>query len=199
MPVDATLDGAEQAMAAHLPEVAIQKLNAFMASTGALDDALRERAELDLTRAMLDSGDAVGGLARLEFPASDQERFWKAEALSELGRWTDAEPIYEEARHERPRALRDAAAIGQAEALHAQGRDRRGAVRAGGVQGTSPRWSACGWRSSIWNGAIGTGAPAARAIEAGEPCGDRWRQYVEGRIYLAEDQAAAALEDFTSC
>ena len=97
------LDSAEQSLSSHLPEVAIVKLNAFLTSSAALDDALRERAEQDLTRAMLDSGDAVGALARLEFPSSDVERFWKAEALSSLGQWDDAAPPLLRARRQRPR------------------------------------------------------------------------------------------------
>ena len=120
---DATLDSAEQAMSARLPEVAIVKLNAFLASNAASDDNLRERAEQDLTRAMLETGDADGALARLEFPASPTERFWKAEALSALGRWDEAAPLYQEVAADGPADLLEAATIGQAEALHAMGRD----------------------------------------------------------------------------
>ena len=125
-------------MGAKLPEVGIVKLNAFLTSSAALDDALRERAERDLTRAMLDSGDAVGALARLEFPSSGVERFWKAEALSSLGRWDDAAPLYEEVAADGPASLREAATIGQAEALHAVGRGEEALALLSRLEGDSP-------------------------------------------------------------
>lgn len=197
-PSDPTLDAAEQAIAANLPEVAIEKLHGFLISSAALDDSLRERAEADLTHAMLDSGDSVGALARLEFPASDLERFWKAEALSALGRWDDAEPVYEELASDGPVSLHIPAVIGQAEALHAAGHT----VEAEAVLAATERVS----DSSIVRLRLAelyletaqvdlaekllAGAKPANLLET------KWRQYVEGRMYLDEDQAAPARQDF---
>jgi tetratricopeptide (TPR) repeat protein len=185
-------------MAARLPEVAIQKLHLFLTSSAALDDALRERAEGDLTRAMLDSGDSVGALARLEYPTSDAERFWKAEALSALGRWDDAGSLYEEVAGDGPAALREAATIGQAEALHAQGRteDAEAALAALEAQSSSTlvrlRLAELCLETQqldLARGLLARSKPS-NLVET------RWRQYVEGRIFLAEDQPAPALEDF---
>jgi tetratricopeptide (TPR) repeat protein len=197
------LDSAEEAMAARLPQVAIVKLDAFLTSSAALDDTLRERAEQDLTHAMLDAGDAVGALARLEYPSSETERFWKAGALSSLGRWDDAAPLYEEVAADGPSSLQEAAAIGQAEALRADGRDEEALAV---LERLETRSSSTLVRLRLAELYLDNEQPdgrqldPARALLAGAKPATlletRWRQYVEGRIYLAEDQDAPALEDF---
>jgi tetratricopeptide (TPR) repeat protein len=185
-------------MASSLPEVAIVKLNAFLISSAALDDALRERAEQDLTRAMLDAGDAVGALARLEFPSNAAERFWKAEALSSLGRWDDAAPLYEEVAAEGPSNLREAAAIGEAEALHAVGRDQEALPLLARLEAHSTSTLVRLRLAELYLEAQQLD-PARELLARAKPgtlLETRWRQYVEGRIYLAEDQDAPAMEDF---
>jgi len=192
------LADAEAALDSHLPEVAIVKLHSFLASSDASDDALREQAESDLTRALLDSGDADGALARLEFPASQSEQFWKAEALSALGRWEDAEPLYEELANDGPSDLREAATIGQAEALHALGRTREAESALAALEAKSPS-AIVGLRLAELYLETQQLQRARQFLDRSPPANlveTRWRQYVEGRIYLAEDQAAPALEDF---
>jgi tetratricopeptide (TPR) repeat protein len=195
---DPAVAAAEQAIAEKLPEVAIVKLNACLASGASLDDASRQRAESDLTEATLDSGDAAGALARLEFPSGEVERFWKAEALSALGRWDDAEPLYQEAAADGPEDLREAATIGQAEALHETGRIGEAETVLAALEAHSKstivrlRLAELYVESNQLDPAralLGRAKPAT-LIET------RWRQYVEGRIYLAEGQDAPALEDF---
>jgi len=192
------LDAAEQAIDARLPEVAIVKLHAFLVSSAALDDTLRERAENDLTRAMLDSGDAAGALAGLEFPQGEVERFWKAEALSALGRWEDAAPLYGEVAADGPASLREAATIGQAEALHALGRGEEAEATLARLEARSS--------STLLRLRLAEFCLESRQLERArqllarsKPAGlfeTRWRQYVEGRLYLAQDQAAPALQNF---
>jgi TolA-binding protein len=192
------LEAAEAAMDAKLPEVAIVKLNAFLTSSAALDDALRERAEQDLTRAMLEAGDAVGALARLEFPSSGVERFRKAEALSSLGRWDDAAPLYEEVATDGPPSLREAATMGEAEALHAVGRGKEALSLLSRLESHS---SSVVVRLRLAELYIESQQlePARKLLAGANPATlaeSRWKQYVEGRIYLAENQDAPALEDF---
>jgi tetratricopeptide (TPR) repeat protein len=195
---DPVLRAAEQALDDRVPEVAIQKLDTFLTSSAALDDALRERAESDLTRAMLDSGDAVGALARLEFPADETQRFWKAEALSALGRWDDAEPLYTEVASDGPAGLEEPAAIGEAEALHALGRTPEAITVLASLKSHSPsplvrlRLAEMYIENQQVNAArkLLAGVKPATLIEK------RWRQYVEGRLYLANGEAAPALDDF---
>jgi tetratricopeptide (TPR) repeat protein len=197
-PADPALAAAEQAMTASLPEVAIVKLNTFLASNAALDDTLRERAERDLTRAMLDSGDAAGALARLDFPSGDDERFWKAEALSALGRWEEAAPLYAEVAGNGPSPLVEPATLGQAEALHAVGRwDDAIALLARYESATGS--TLAGLRLAELYLEDGQIDPARELLAHSNPSGPlqtHWRQYIEGRLYLAEDQAAPALQDF---
>jgi len=195
---DASLDAAEQAISARLPEVAIAKLQAFLTSSAALDDSLRERAENDLTQAMLDSGDFVGALARLEFPEGEVERFRKAEALSALGRWEDAAPLYAEVAAGGPASLREAAAIGQAEALHALA---RGDEAESALARLEPHSSSALVRLRLAELCLESGQleRARQLLARSKPSSlleTRWRQFVEGRVYLAEDQAAPALQDF---
>lgn len=195
---DPTLDGAEQAIAAKLPEVAIVKLNEFLVSGAALDDTLRERGEQDLTRAMIDSGDVVGALARLEYPSSDIERFWKAEALSSLGRWDDAEPLYKEVAADGPAALREAATIGEAEALHSLGRDEEARYVLVTLEAHSTSTLVRLRLAELYveNQELEAARQLLGRAKPASLLETRWRQYVEGRIYLAEDQDAPALEDF---
>jgi TolA-binding protein len=197
-PANPSLDDAEQAMAAKLPEVAIVKLNVFLTSSAALDDSLRERAERDLTRAMLDSGDVVGALARLEYPSGMSERFWKAEALSSLGRWDDAIPLYAEVAADGPDNLREAATIGQAEALHAVSRDLEARSLLETLEAKSPS-TLLQLRLAeldIENQDLDSARALLVRSKPANLLETRWREYVEGRIYLAEDQDAPALEDF---
>lgn len=197
-PSDPAIDAAEQAMAARLPQVAIAKLNDFLTSSAALDDALRERAEQDLTHAMLDSGDTVGGLARLEYPSSPAERFWKAEALSSLGRWDDAASLYAEAITDGPPKIKQAATLGEAEAFHALGEDDRARLLLARLEARSPSTLVRLRLAELYLDG-GQLDPARKLLARATPgtlLETRWRQYVEGRVYLAEDQPAPALEDF---
>ncbi len=189
---------AESALDSHLPTVAIEKLQEFLASNPSIDDATRQRAEMDLTHAILDSGDAAGALARLDFPSTDTERFWKAEALSALDRWDDAEPLYGEVAEDGPPDLRDAAAIGEAEALETLGRTREAINVLAVMEKRSPstlvqlrlaELSIEDQRIDAARKLVANAKPAS-LIEK------NWAKYIEGRIYLAEDQAAPALEDF---
>ena len=196
-PSDSTLASAEQALSDDLPEVAIVKLNAFLGSGARVDDPLRERAEQDLTHAMLDSGDEEGVLARLEFPASTTERFWKAEALSALGRWDEAADLYVEVTAEGGE-FAEAAAIGQAESFHALGRDDSARAVLTRLEARS-RSTLVQLRLAELDIGDGQMDAARRLLERLKPTSlleKRWRQYIEGRIYLAEDQDAPALEDF---
>ena len=190
------LRSAEEALSSHLPEVAIEKLHLVLTSTDAFDDALRERAEADLTSAMLDSGDPAGALARLEYPATDIERFWKAEALSALRRWDDAEPIYEQLATDGPPPFREPALIGQAESLHALGRtaDAQSTLAAA----HSPSNLVLLRLAELYLESRRL-QPARQILSRVTPSSlleTRWRQFVEGRLYLAEDQATPALQDF---
>jgi len=195
---EAALRSAEQAITDKVPEVAAQKLNAFLASSAALDPVLRDRAEADLTKATLDSGDAAGALSRLDFPANDTERFEKAEALSALGRWDDAEPLYSQVASDGPSPLLVPATLGQAEALHALNRAPEAISLLASLES---RHSSTLVRLRLAEMYIeNQQLDAARKLVArSKPATlieTRWRLYVEGRLFLAEDQPAPALEDF---
>jgi len=197
-PVPPEITAAEQAMASHIPNVAVAKLNALLLSGATLDETLQQRAEQDLTEAMLESGDAAGALERLNFPANDLESFWKAEALSALGRWDEALPLYETVATEGPASTQEAATLGQAEALHALERDGEARNLLSALEARSPSTLV---RLRLAELYLENDEPdAARALLA--RCHPktllevRWGQYVQGRLYLAEDQADPALDVF---
>ena len=175
-----------------------QKLQTLLASPDVTDDSLRQRAGHDLTHALLDSGDAAGALARLDFPSGDEERLWKAEALSALGRWDDAEPLFEEVAAYGPSALSRSATIGQAEALHALGRLDEAAAALSALNAREPS-TVVQLRLAELYLEEGQVEPARRLLASAKPLTlveNRWREYVEGRLFLDEDQPAPALQDF---
>jgi tetratricopeptide (TPR) repeat protein len=197
VPADATLGAAEQAIASHLPEVAIAKLQNLM--TGAsLDAADQQRAEDDLSQAMLDSGNTQGVLARLSYPSTGVERFIKAEALASLGQWEDALPLYATVAAYGPTSLRDAATLGQAEALHALQRDPEARAILALLERHSPSTLIRLRLAELYleNAEI---EPAGALIARCKPqtlLEKHWFQYVRGRLYLAEQQDVPALEAF---
>ncbi len=134
----------------------------------------------------------------LEFPSSDIERFWKAEALSSLGRWDDAAPLYQEVATDGPALLRQAAAIGRAEALHALGRADEALPILAKLEAHSPSTIVRLRLAELYldNKRI---EPARKLLAHSKPATlaeTRWRQYVEGRLDLAQNKDATAIEDF---
>jgi len=201
------LDTAEQALAEHLPEVALEKLHAFLASPEAADDTLRERAEADLTRALLDSGENEAALARLEYPANDRERFWKAEALMAEGRWEDAAPIYHQLAADGPAEMRLAAGIGEAEAQHAMGEadpqhadvHNNAAIAILAALDRHGKSNLVRLRLAelyVETQKLDQAKQLLASVKPQNLVETRWRQFVEGQMYLGEDQPAPALQDF---
>ena len=197
-PDAAGVRSAEEAIAAKLPEVAIEKLHAVLRPGATIDEGLRQRAEEDLTQATLESGDMDGVLTRLEYPANDQERVWKAEAFAALGRWPDAERMYAQVATDGPSDLQESAGIGDAEALHALGMMPEALAVLSRIAEHS---NSALVRLRLAEMYLETRQlqPAKKllaAVKPNSPLESKWRLYIEGRIYLAEDQAAPALQDF---
>jgi len=196
-PADPAITAAEQAIASHLPEVAVEKLNVLLSGT-TLDEASQERAQQDFAQAMLDSGDAQGALAQLDFPTSDTERFIKAEALSALGQWEDALPLYATVAANGPANLHDAATLGQAEALHALQRDpeARAILALLAVHSNSTLVQVRLAELYVENDELDPARVLLAHCKPTTPLESSWYQYVQGRLYLAEQQDAPALETF---
>jgi tetratricopeptide (TPR) repeat protein len=189
---------AEQAIAANLPEVAIVKLKALLDSGSITDDAVRQRADQDLTQAMLAAGDTDGALERLEYPQTMQERLWKGEALSANGQWDDAVAAFGPVVSDGPADLQEAAAIGEAEALHALDRDPEARTVLETLVAQRPSTIAELRLAELY--LENNDLPSARKIfDQAKPQGvvaEKWRGYVQGRINLAERKYSAALEVF---
>jgi len=196
-PTDPALTDAEQALASHLPEVAVEKLNVLLSGTTLSEDQ-QQRAQEDLTHAILDSGDAQGALARLDFPATNTERFLKAEALSALGNWEDALPLYATVAAYGPDSLHEAATLGQAEALHALQRDpeARAILALLAAHSSSTLVQLRLAELYVENAELNPAGALLARCKPATPLENSWFHYVQGRLYLAEQQDAPALETF---
>jgi tetratricopeptide (TPR) repeat protein len=180
---DPAITAAEQAMAAHLPEVAVEKLNVLLSGT-TLDDTQHARAQDDLT--------------------TGQERFVKAEALAALGQWADALPLYAAAANDATAAangsagLQQAATLGHAEALHALDRnmEARALLALLASHSSSPLVQLRLAELDVENADLDSARALLNRCKPATPLEGRWFQYVQGRLYLAEQQDAPALESF---
>lgn len=117
------LDEAARPMEEGVPQVAVLRLRTLLKSE--LAPAERKTATARLAEALLATDEAEEALKILQdaslqdLPAS---RFWRAQALANLRRWSEALPLYQQAAAEPASPFRSSAILGQAEALRALGR-----------------------------------------------------------------------------
>ncbi len=122
----APLENAISPLADGVPEVAVTRLHAFLATNPSGAEETTARRKL------------IEALARAERPAEALEvftgapgltndteaNFWRAQALAALGRWVEALPLYEKIAADKKTSLRTAAIFGMAETSRALGRKK---------------------------------------------------------------------------
>lgn len=117
------MDEAARPMEEGVPQVAVLQLRTLLKSD--LAPAERKAATAKLGEALLAAGEAEEALKILA-DASLQDlpaiRFWRAQALANLQRWSEALPLYQQAATEAASPFRSSAILGEAEALRALGR-----------------------------------------------------------------------------
>ncbi len=117
------VDEAARPMEEGVPQVAVLQLRTLLKSD--LAPAERKAATAKLGEALLAAGEAEEALKILA-DASLQDlpaiRFWRAQALANLQRWSEALPLYQQAATEAASPFRSSAILGEAEALRALGR-----------------------------------------------------------------------------
>ncbi len=124
-----------------VPEVAIERLQNFLAQNPALPEGALARRKL--AQALVRTGRLDEALVIFADPSLTMDveaTFWRAQALAGLERWASALPLYTEVAADAKATWRSEAAFGQAEALRALGRKDE-AMRVLQSLESSPRWT----------------------------------------------------------
>lgn len=111
---------------AGVPQVAIHRLQQFLAQNPSLPEQAIARRKLG--QALVQTGqleDALKIFADSAFTSDAEADFWHAQALAGLDRWTAALPLYAQVAANQTSSLRSEAAFGEAEALRALGQEER--------------------------------------------------------------------------
>jgi TolA-binding protein len=134
------LDEAVRPIEEGVPQAAVLRLRTLLKSDLAPEE--RKAATAKLGEALLAAGEAEEALEILQ-DSSLQDlhaiRFWRAQALANLQRWSEALPFYRQAATETPSPFRSSALLGQAEALRALGRSEE-ALQVLAQLSSDPQW-----------------------------------------------------------
>lgn len=197
---DARLEEAVRPLAMGIPAAAAARLMKFLETNPRAE--LRNAARLRLTEALVQAGrpqEALAALDRWGVSRQPEYSFWRGQALAAASRWTGALQAYRLARRSGPADTRDAATIGEAEALFATG-DARSARALYGQLAAAPnaRPEVLLREAEL---ALDAGeAEAARAQLARVKTTDRARSaeahFLESRLALATGHPAEALSGF---
>lgn len=195
----ALLVEARQARAEAIPQVAIQKLRKLL-KAGDLTEDLRHSANYELAAALLaaeeleEAAAVVQPLAESGDPAS---RLLEAQIFAQDGRWAEALPIYESLA---PAAdVSESAQLGAVECFQALGRLHQAATALEKFTAAYPANVGARLRlASLWID-LKKAAPAEAIVKSVTPqngTDEKWKRYLEGRLLLAQDQAAPAMAIF---
>src|SRR4051812_9070284 len=106
-----------------VPEVAIVRLRELIAKKPSTEEW--RAAAQKLAEALIAAGRSAEALSQLDDPRlrdAPGTKFWRAQALGSLGRWSEALPFFEQVAGDPAAPFRSAATFGSAEALRALGR-----------------------------------------------------------------------------
>jgi tetratricopeptide (TPR) repeat protein len=136
------LEAAIQPLTDGVPEVAIERLQTFLARNPTSPEQTLARRHL--VEALVRAGqpeEALDLFAGASGLTDDAEAiFWRAQALATLGRWSEALPFFQKASAEMTPPRSAEATFGEAEALRALGRTED-AIRVLRTLEEAPRWS----------------------------------------------------------
>jgi tetratricopeptide (TPR) repeat protein len=111
---------AERPLEEGVPQVAVMRLRALL--SGDLPAEERRIASAKLGETLLAAGETEEALQVLQDPtlqALPATRYFRAQALATLGRWSEALPLYQQVAAEPSSPFRSRAILGKAEALRA--------------------------------------------------------------------------------
>lgn len=196
----ALLVEARQARAENIPQVAVQKLRTLL-QTSDLAAEIKQRANYELAAALfaaeeLDEAQwVVLPLAETGDPAS---RLLQADIYAHGARWAEALPIYQELASSAG-AVGEAAQLGAVECLQALGRLDQAAAALEKFTAAQPANTGARLRlASLWIdlGKIPQAEAVVKGVKVENGTDEKWKRYLEGRLLLAQKQAAPALQIF---
>ncbi len=192
----AELAQSRKAIAENIPQVAIFKLNAALASP-ALAPNERTAAQRLLAEAQIASSQyeqALKTLAQITDLTDSTAALMRAHALAGAGRWGEALPIYKSL-CKLPTPL-PSAALGEAECLQALGQTTEAAdalerfVKSADAS-TASQLRLASLRVEL--GQVKEGHSLLSSAPKGSPTDEKWRAYIGARILLLEKKPQAAL------
>jgi predicted negative regulator of RcsB-dependent stress response len=192
----AELAQSRKAIAENIPQVAIFKLNAALASS-ALAPNERTAAQRLLAEAQIASSQyeqALKTIAQITDLTDSTAALLRAHALGGAGRWGEALPIYKSL-SKLPTPL-PSATLGEAECLQALGQTAEAAdalerfLKTGNATTTS-RLRLASLRVEL--GQVSAARKLLAETSVGSPTDEKWRAYIGARILLLEKQPQAAL------
>lgn len=185
-----------KAIAENIPQVAIFKLNAALASTALAPDhrtvALRLLAEAQIATGQYEQ--ALKTLAQITDLTDSAAALLRAHALAGAGRWGEALPIYKSL-SKLPTPL-PSAALGEAECLQALGQTTEAADALERLVKSADANTASQLRLASLRVELGQVKEAHSLLALapkGSPTDEKWRAYIGARILLLEKKPQAAL------
>lgn len=181
-----------------IPQVSIEKLNGCLALKLAPDD--RSLATLQLAKALLAAGRAKEALKALGGGTAPHEAgvdFLTAQALAALGRWDEARPIYHRlaAQNKAPIAYE----IGEAECLRALDKTTEAIHVLESVANDEKAGAMVRLRLADFYIEQKQFEKCEAVFSAVKPATDaesKWKQYLEGRLFLEKGKAQQAFDTF---
>ena len=181
-----------------VPEVAITRLQSFLAQNPSAPErivARRKLAEAFVRTERLE--EALELFADTSLTTDAEAKFWQAQALAGLDRWSSALPLYAQLAADAKSAWQDEAAFGQAEALRALGQ-RKEARRVLQSLKSVPQWRT---RAKLGEAQLlleeGDTAAADRLLRETKPevaTERNERRFLLGRLNLAQGRPEKAIE-----
>ncbi|HYR59078.1 MAG TPA: tetratricopeptide repeat protein, partial [Chthoniobacteraceae bacterium] len=195
----ALLASARRALGESAPQIAIEKIHAWLASASPAAPE-RDATQQLLAQAQLAAGlhdEALATIEPLAASGNPAARLLKASAFAAAGRWFDALPLFQEAARRPDAPL--SAKLGEAESLQALGRVPEAVEVLEIVVKQAPKNVTAQLRLAALYVELQKLKRARALLETLKPAepGDvKWKQYVEGRMLLADERPAPALAKF---
>jgi tetratricopeptide (TPR) repeat protein len=198
----ADLSVASKALADGVPEVAVIRLQSLLGKSGTGDQW--QTTARELVKAFLAAqrpSDALSLLDDARLPPNSSSTFWRAQALADLGRWSDALPSYQAVAADNASPFRVEAIFGTSEMLRALGRFDEA------LQNLMPLLQEKDWqtRAALRSAELLLGRSdilnARRMLDGieGEGVAERKeRRFLRGRLEMAQHRPDRALSIFES-
>ncbi|HEY3899788.1 MAG TPA: tetratricopeptide repeat protein [Chthoniobacter sp.] len=192
----ALLAEARQARAEGIPEVAVQKLRTLLQAAG-LSSETKDVATYELAVSLLAAGeleDAQSAVEPLAGTRDPKVLLLQADILAHEARWPQALAAYRKLSASAPVA--EAAQLGAVECLQALGRIEEAAANLGKFTGSHPENVEARLRlASLWIDLqkLPQAQEIANTVRVQNAIDSKWKKYLDGRLLLAQKQAAPAL------